>query len=214
MSSKYQEVEDFLTYFTVSRETEQRLITYFTTLKKWNKKINLVSEKTIESSWQRHFVDSAQIINLLPKNTKTIADLGCGAGFPGMVLSIIKADFDFCFETYLIESDAKKCAFLQEISRVCKVEKVKIINKRIEEVKDIKVNIVVARALAKLNILLDYSYNYITECSSCLFLKTQNIEDEILEAQKKWVFNYTLKPSISDKTGTIIILENIKNAQA
>lgn len=197
----------------VSRETENKLECYLETLIKWNSKINLVSQKTIENAWERHFLDSAQLVKYIPENTKKVVDIGSGAGFPGVVLATLKGDFNLDFETNLVESDSRKCAFLQEVVRVCDVSKVRIFNSRIEKNKDLNGDVVTARALADLNLLLDYSYNYITKYGKYIFLKTQNIDKELHEAQKSWIFDYSLEPSITDENGAIIIVENLKKIE-
>lgn len=203
-------INDFLSLMPVSQKTAQNLTLYFNLLNKWNQKINLISKTTINNIWNRHFLDSAQIINFFPEKTSKIVDLGTGAGFPGILLAIIKNDFKLNFKTYLIESDLKKCAFLQEVVRICNIENVEIINKRIETIKNINVDIVISRALADLNSLLNYSINFINKNNICIFLKTINIDNEIIQAKKNWGFNYDIKPSISDENGLILILKDIK----
>ncbi|WP_353617596.1 RsmG family class I SAM-dependent methyltransferase [Roseobacter sp. TSBP12] len=70
----------------VSRETFERLEAYFSILKKWNPVINLVAKSTIENAWDRHFLDSAQVFALAPKESKSWVDIGSGGGFPGWFL--------------------------------------------------------------------------------------------------------------------------------
>ena len=200
----------FFDLITVSRETEQKLVKYGEVLTKWNAKINLVSPKTIPDLWQRHLLDSAQIIKFISPKALKIADLGTGAGFPAMVLAIIKNDFNLNFETYLVESDTKKCAFLQEVARICEVKNVKIINQRIEAAAPIEADLITARALTNLDDLFNYGYRHITKCGEFMFLKTQNVDNELIEAQKKWSFDYKLESSISDNAGLIIIIKNIE----
>ena len=107
----------------------------------------------------------------------------------------------------------KKCAFLQEVKRICDVKKVEIFNQRIEKINNFYVDLVVARALTGLNDLINYAYRYTTKYSKYIFLKTQNIDIEILEAKKNWIFDYQIIPSVSDKRGLIVILENINRVK-
>ena len=93
----------------VSRETLDRLAAYEATLRKWQPKINLVGPSTLPDAWRRHFFDSAQLFPLLPESVRVLVDLGSGAGFPGLVLSIMGVP-----EVHLVESDSRKCAFLRE----------------------------------------------------------------------------------------------------
>ena len=97
----------------VSRETRQRLEILVETLERWQKAINLVGRNTLDGVWKRHIVDSAQVVPLIPAEAKTLADLGSGGGFPGLVIAAMRPDLDIT----MIESDARKAAFLGEASR-------------------------------------------------------------------------------------------------
>src|SRR5579872_2423979 len=79
--------EQFAAATGVSRETLTRLERYADLLRNWNLRHNLVSPKSVEDLWRRHFWDSAQLASLVPENARTLADLGSGAGFPGLVLA-------------------------------------------------------------------------------------------------------------------------------
>ena len=102
--------EILLTHLDVSRETLELFVSYGELLLKWQSKINLVSDKTLDDMWRRHFLDSAQLFGLLPGNNPSILDVGSGAGFPGLVLVLMGAR-----NVTLIESDTKKCMFLREV---------------------------------------------------------------------------------------------------
>src|SRR4051812_42018015 len=91
----------------VPHETMERLHIHYELLLKWQNTINLISPNTIAEAWERHFLDSVQISPLVPPGTKTLYDIGSGAGFPGMVLAILRPEMSVS----LIESDSKKCAF-------------------------------------------------------------------------------------------------------
>ena len=95
----------------VSRETIGRLTIYAELLIKWNARINLISPKTVGDLWQRHIIDSLQLLPHLP-GTGPIADIGSGAGFPGLMLAVAGVE-----DVHLIESDQRKCAFLREPAR-------------------------------------------------------------------------------------------------
>ena len=106
----------------------EKLELFVTTLLKWNEKINLVAKATEEEIWNRHILDSAQLLKFIPDTKAKIVDLGSGAGFPGLVLAIMGYE-----NVTLIESDNKKSVFLQEAARITGT-KVQIINERIENV--------------------------------------------------------------------------------
>ena len=98
----------------VSRETWGQLEAYVEILLKWQKAINLIGPATIDDVWIRHILDSAQIVPHVPAAAKRLVDMGTGAGFPGLVVAVLRPDLD----TMLIESDARKAAFLGEAAEV------------------------------------------------------------------------------------------------
>ena len=115
----------------VSRETGDQLEALVNTLERWQKAINLVSRTTLGDVWRRHVLDSAQLKPLIPAEAKTLVDLGSGAGFPGLVVAALRPDL----EVTLIESDARKAAFLGEAARRMTLKKPpKIVIGRIEAV--------------------------------------------------------------------------------
>ena len=138
----------------VSRETRQRLEILVETLERWQKAINLVGRNTLDGVWKRHIVDSAQAVPLIPAEAKTLADLGSGGGFPGLVIAAMRPDLDIT----MIESDARKAAFLGEASRKMGLAKPpKLVIKRIEVAPPANAEVVTARALAPLAQLLEWS---------------------------------------------------------
>lgn len=200
---------EFLNSLHVSRETISKLEIYLAQLVKWQRAINLVSPKTLPDAWNRHFVDSAQLLPLIPKHTKKIADLGCGAGFPGLVLAILDPTLDI----HLVESDEKKCQFLKHVSRETNCA-ITVYNERIELcINDIKPDLITARALASLDKLLSYTKGCFEENSSLefIFLKGERAEEEIVEARKNYRFDCKLFPSETDDNARIVHLTNVSN---
>ena len=116
MPARIDSPEAFADFFVVSRETVDRLAIYERLLRQWQKAVNLVAPSTLGEIWHRHFADSAQLAALVPPTAKNLADLGSGAGFPGLVLAIMLAD-RAGFRVRLIESGQRKAAFLAEVSR-------------------------------------------------------------------------------------------------
>ena len=113
----------------VSRETHRQLEVLVETLERWQKAINLVGKTTLDGVWKRHVLDSAQVVPLIPAEAKTLADLGSGGGFPGLVIAAMRPDLDIT----MIESDARKAAFLGEAGRKMGLAKQpKLVIKRIE----------------------------------------------------------------------------------
>lgn len=137
----------------ISPETRDRLEQYLALLGKWQKVVNLVGPATLPEAWGRHFIDSAQIAPLLPEGRFRLYDLGSGAGFPGLVLAILRPDI----EVHLVESDERKAAFLSTVSRETGA-KVAVHNCRIEGLPaDTRPDVVTARALAALPQLLAWA---------------------------------------------------------
>ena len=135
----------------VSRETSDQLDALVNTLVRWQKAINLVGKTTIEGVWTRHVLDSAQLAPLIPTEAKSLADLGSGGGFPGLVLAALRPDL----EMILIEADARKAAFLGEAGRRMGLKKPpRVVIGRIEDAPGSKADVVTARALAPLGQLL------------------------------------------------------------
>ncbi|PZP57503.1 MAG: 16S rRNA (guanine(527)-N(7))-methyltransferase RsmG [Micavibrio aeruginosavorus] len=187
----------------VSRETYEKIDIYKSLLEKWQKTINLVAPSTLPQAQIRHFDDSLQITELIPKDS-LIYDIGSGAGFPGLVLAITG------IQVHLIESDQRKCQFLKTVSRETNIP-VTIHNARVEAVNIPAPDILTARALASLEKLLEWTEKWWTENKkiNLIFLKGFQIENEILEAQKEYSFDYSLYQSKTDENGRIIILTDI-----
>lgn len=193
--------DEFQKQFNVSRETLAGLTTYADLLKKWQNKINLVSPTTINDIWGRHFADSAQVFKYVDTPTDSIADIGAGAGFPGMILAIMG-----CTNVTLIESDQRKCLFLKEVARKTGAN-VTILNQRIERVEK-KFDLVTARALADLSQLLEY-VSIISNSGKALFLKGQNSKQELNQAQSKYEFAFETYQSITDSNASILKISDL-----
>jgi 16S rRNA (guanine527-N7)-methyltransferase len=192
----------------VSRETFDRLKIIVAQLQKWQIRINLVSPHTMGVVWHRHIRDSLQLYAISPDAQRWL-DIGSGGGFPGLVLAALLAEKPNGHMT-LIESNAKKCAFLRETARLAKLPVV-VINKRIEtalpELAD-TYDAMTARALASLTDLLEFSKPLLDKNTLCLFPKGQDVDDEIAHATKSWNFAYDLIDSETDDAAKIMIVKS------
>ena len=184
-------------------ETTDRLAAYLALLEKWQQRINLVGSGSMQDPWRRHILDSAQLLPLLPSGSPSVADLGTGAGFPGVVLAIMGDA-----RVHLVESNARKCAFLSEVLRITET-KATIHHKRIEDLASLAVDVVTARGCANLLSLLDYAKPLLTPSGICLFLKGQSVEAELTESQKKWRMRTQRITSRSDPAGVVLKLSDI-----
>lgn len=189
----------------VSRETIFSYEKYIELIKKWNRRTGLVQENTIDTIWDRHILDSLQIIPYLSDKSVSILDIGTGGGFPGIVLSI--AGFK---NIHLCESNIRKTVFLEEVVRLLNLS-AKVINDRAENIGN-RYDIIVSRACASLDQLFYYMLNVSRETGSTgVFLKGKTAIQEIEEAQKNWDFNFELFPSITSEDSKIIIVKNLQN---
>jgi len=193
-----------------SKETKEKLNIYSFILKDWQKKINLVSDSTLENMWERHFLDSAQLYSLLPKQEKgsVVYDVGTGAGFPGMILAIMgRKDIVLC------ESSKKKCTFLEEVKKQTHT-KVIIDNIRAELLPSNTANSVIARAVKPLEGLLKIAKPLINRKGLCIFPKGVNWKKELSIAEKFFNIDYDLVQSITSKESFIFVIKNIESKNA
>ena len=167
--------------------------------------MNLVGPATLEDFWRRHFLDSAQLTAVAPQ-ARVWADLGAGAGLPGLVLAILlKGHADA--QVHLVESQAKKCRFLAEVAAALELP-VTIHNARAENLK-LTVEVVTARACAPLVRLLGYAEPFFRRGARGIFLKGEGIEGEILEARRAWRFTSASRQSLSDERGRVLELTDL-----
>lgn len=190
----------------VSRETMARLETYVALLRRWQAKINLVSPQTLNAVWSRHILDSAQLAPHLPTGAQRLADFGAGAGFPGLVLAILGAP-----DVHLVESDARKATFLREAARATGAA-VTVHTARAELLAPLAADIITARALASLAALLPYAARHLAPGGICLFLKGENWEQELTEAQATWTMRATAEPSLTHPAAVLLRVDQINHA--
>lgn len=172
---------------------------------KWQKSLNLISKNTVSDIWNRHILDSAQLYLYLPADASVLVDIGSGAGFPGIVLAILNKELDGPVrQFYLIESDVKKCIFLNEVVRQLDLP-VRVMNERIEKISDIKADVLTARALADVSTLLKWSEQLRSAKTTCLFLKGGSVDQELEKLSSD--FRIEKIPSLTDQKGIIIRIQ-------
>ncbi len=204
--------EEFAAATNVSRETLARIKAMDRVLIEWSDRHNLIARSTLPERWERHYLDSAQIAGLLPADAASLADLGSGAGFPGLVLAAILAERGAA-STTLIESTGKKAAFLGEAARAMGLSGVTVIPDRIEAVKlSPKPQIVTARALAPLPKLLGYAHEIGGENTKYFFPKGQDVDSELAEAATYWQMTVKRHKSLTSPSGTILEIGKLARA--
>ncbi len=178
-------------------------------LAEWNSVMNLVGPLTIASYWTRHALDSSQLLPLAPEAV-TWADLGAGAGLPGVVLAILLKGRAGA-KVHLVESMAKRCRFLEVAAKALDLP-VEIHNARAEALK-LKVDVVTARACAPMTKLLGFAEPYLHRGATGLFLKGQDVATELAEAKRAWSFASELLPSQSDPRGRIVQVKRLSRVR-
>jgi 16S rRNA (guanine527-N7)-methyltransferase len=194
----------------VSRETLGRLDVFVDTLLTWNARTNLIAASTVPHLWTRHVADSLQLLDLAP-DARVWVDLGSGAGFPGLVIACALTDSPGA-KVHLVESNAKKAAFLREAARLTQAPAV-VHSERIERFAEVfsnSVNVVTARALAPLKTLLDQSVSLLKTGALGLFPKGQDVDAELTEATKYWNIKVNLAPSRTDPKGRIVVIQELE----
>jgi 16S rRNA (guanine527-N7)-methyltransferase len=174
-----------------------------------NAVMNLVGPATLPDFWNRHAWDSAQLLKLAP-DALTWADLGAGAGFPGLVLAILGKGRPG-FHVHLVESMAKRCRFLAEVVAALELPAT-VHNDRAENLR-LSVDIVTARACAPLHRLLGYARPYLQAGAQGLFLKGQDVASDLEEATRYWEFEADTVPSLSDERGRIVRVRRLRRAR-
>ncbi len=195
----------------VSRETTERLDAYVALLLEWQRTVNLVAASTVPHLWTRHIADSLQLIDLAPE-ARTWIDLGSGGGFPGVPIACALAETPGTV-IHLVESNARKAAFLSEAARVTAAPVI-VHMERIENFGRSfagNVDTVCARALASLDDLFNLSFPLLGKTGRIgLFPKGRNARVELTEASNRWAIDATLAASRTDPDARIIVVRNVE----
>jgi 16S rRNA (guanine527-N7)-methyltransferase len=191
---------------TVSRETQARLEIFATLLLRWNSTVNLVAHRDERELWQRHIVDSLQLVSLIPPGTTRGIDLGTGGGFPGLVLSIVTG---IPFE--LVEADHRKAAFLLEAGRVSSAP-IRVHAVRAESARLDPAPLITSRAVARLPQLLTLTAPLLSPGGICLFLKGATVESELTAAATEWHMRVERIPSQTAHGACILRISEIARA--
>jgi 16S rRNA (guanine527-N7)-methyltransferase len=198
--------ESFEARFNVPRETLEQLDSYAALLADWQTRMNLVGPSTLPHIWDRHFTDSAQLLPLAGTGRSWL-DIGAGAGFPGLVLAILDPDARLT----LVESIAKKCRFLSEVTTTLGLDsRVTIENRRIETLPRAKFDIITARALAALDQLFDWGLPFAGSGTHWILPKGARVDEELEKATRCFAFEHRLVPSMTDADARIVVARGVK----
>lgn len=187
----------------IFQEKKDSFQAYFDLLQHWNKKIGLVQERTLPEFWQRHLIDSAQLASYIPQSTSSILDIGSGAGFPGIVLSILEYP-----QVHLCEIQYKKVIFLKEVIRHLNLNAI-VLNQSIWTV-DLPIKTFTSRAFSSLKNLLEVMLSVSRETPPVgYFHKGEQFMQEIEEAKGFFEFDVEVFTSQTNFKSVILKIENI-----
>ena len=204
------QIDTFCSFIQVSRETITSLKKYENKLIKANKTLNLIGNSTIKDIWTRHFLDSAQVIDFIDKNDKTLVDIGSGAGFPGLVLAILLKDKKIPIKIKLIEKSPKKVKFLRGLIKELYLD-VEVFNQNIlDEQKKLPGDIFVARAFKPLKIILPLIHNKAENWKKIFIFLGKTGKNELLQASKIWDIEYKQRVSVTNSDSIVIEINKLK----
>ena len=197
---------DVVSQFDLNKKQVDKVDFYLSSIIKYNKHTNLVGKSTLINPWKSHILDSLQLHTYIKNKELSILDMGTGAGIPGVILSIIGYN-----DTTLVDSNGKKIKFLKFLKKSMNLN-IKIYLSRLENLNNLKFDVITSRALTNLNQLISYSQKFLKKNSVVIFLKGKTVNDEIYEAKKNWSFQTSKYQSLSDPRGCVLELKNIKKA--
>ncbi len=204
------QIDTFSRFTKVSRETLSSLIKYEEILINSNKTLNLIGKSSIPQIWERHILDSFQVIDFIHKNDKLVTDIGSGAGFPGIVLAIAAKDRKIPLKVNLIDKSRKKTIFLGAIIKKLKLNAEVTCENIFENKKKLIGDVFVARAFKPLPIILELINNKTVNLKKFFIFLGKTGKDELLEASKSWDIEYKKRVSITSSDSTIIEVNKLK----
>jgi len=206
---KYGQIDTFLRFTQVSRETITSFNIYEDYLIESNKKLNLIGKTTINQIWYRHFLDSSQVIDFIDENDKDLVDFGSGAGFPGLVIAILAKERKISLKVSLIEKSPRKVTFLKEIIKNLNLN-VEVLEQNIlEQPMRLYTDLIIARAFKPLKIILPYLNENAKNWRKAFLFLGKTGQSELLQASKIWDIKYKQRVSITSSDSVVIEINNL-----
>ena len=190
---------EFLAAFPVSRETEARLARYENLLLERNQTLSLISGTTADIIWTRHFLDSAQLLRLIPEPGRPLVDIGTGAGFPGLVIAALRPDLP----VVMIESRARRVEWLERVCAALGLTAARVVGLRLESVETFPARFISARAFAPLDRLLALSARFSTSDTLWLLPKGRSAWDEVNRLEG-WRHLFHVEQSLTDPEAGVV----------
>jgi len=204
--------EDVARLAHVSRETLSRVSAYLSALDAWRERINLIGPGEGRHLWRRHVLDSLQLLDQIGPNDKLVADLGSGAGFPGLALACALVDRAGTSMT-LVEKSPRKSEFLKAAIIAVGLP-AQVLTQRVEEAPESQFDVVTARALAPLPKLLGYAHAWLKPSGKALLMKGRDAVAELTMARKSWTFDLSTRASLSSPEGQILTVSDLRPRRA
>jgi 16S rRNA (guanine527-N7)-methyltransferase len=197
----------------VSRETFAKISVFLSVLDRWRARINLIGPGEGRHIWRRHVLDSLQLLQDIGPQRGMIADLGSGAGFPGLVLACALAEREGV-KVALVEKSVRKCQFLEAAIAATGLP-AGVLNQRLEDpAPGEKFDVVTARALAPLPKLLGYAHAWLKPSGKALLMKGRDAVAEVTRARESWTFDLSIRPSLSSPEGQILTVSALRPRRA
>ena len=194
----------------VSRETFLDFENYISMIIEKNKKINIISQNTSSKKtiFERHIVDSAQIIDFVDFNSNTTTDLGSGAGFPGIVVAIILKNMKNNMDVHLYEKSYHKSRFLKEVSEKLNLN-TKVFQKNIFEIKNLETGTIMSRAFKPMPVVLDLVYENFSKYKNLIFFMGKNGKKIFEESKNDWDLEYIERKSLTNEDSFLLNIKKI-----
>ncbi|HEX9963705.1 MAG TPA: 16S rRNA (guanine(527)-N(7))-methyltransferase RsmG [Allosphingosinicella sp.] len=190
----------------VPRETMARLEAFADLLRAENERQNLVSRGSLDMLWQRHMLDSAQLVRFAPEAARAWLDLGTGAGFPGLLVPIFHSA-----NAVLVESRRLRADFLRTAASVLGIgDRVEVIGSKLEAVAARPFDIISARAFAPLPRLLTVAERFSTAETVWILPKGRNAKSELDAARSSWQGDFRIEPSLTDDDAGIVVASGVR----
>ena len=187
----------------VSRETLEKLDAYSALLKEESERQNLVSASTLDQLWERHILDSAQLVRFEPHPQSSWVDIGSGAGLPGIVIACLVDG-----PVTLIEPRRLRAEFLHKVCESLRLN-AKVIGGKAEGIEG-KYDVITARAVASLTQLLKISAHLSTRKTVWALPKGRSAERELVEARRTWQGAFHVEQSVTDADSKIVVATEVR----
>ena len=208
--ARSEQIDTFSRFTQVSRETITSLKKYEKCLIESNNTLNLVGKSTINDVWRRHFLDSSQVIDCIDKNSKSVIDIGSGAGFPGLIVAILAKDRKIPIKVNLIEKSKKKALFLKRVINDLKLD-AHVLNLNVFELTDkIQTDLIIARAFKPLKTILRLLDQKVENWKKIFLFLGKTGQNELLQASKIWDIRYKQRRSVTSRDSIVIEINRLK----